>query len=536
LLADDPALAAQIVERAGGWRRVYATTRGGTMLFQTLIARAADINLFDFPLTTLGFSVISAKAGQLDAANHYLGIAERAIGTVGEMPSRDLRVVRVLLSLYTDHRASAADLSALEADVSHETGMELIHRALALNMLSYNFLIRTDLDRALHYGQLAMRAFRDGGADFGAMHLYTHVGQAMFFSGDSDGAGDCYDRLMAEAQANIGKGSDLDAVGQVLKSEVLSMRGDRDAAFSALSWALPHLERHDTWFDLLAAGFLAQQRLFRLSGDILAAHAAIDSARAAARRRGFDRLTRLIDGERATLLIASGDLDEARRYAEVNGFGAQSIHSDGANNLATHLRGSVPALVWSRLYLAQGDVLGARDVFDRLVTRQSLKPHAPRRIELGFLEIDLLLAEQRQRDAAATLSDVMLSLPVADYRAILQIEGTAFGNRLRRLAISGGVPDVVSRRLVQLLDPVPTADDRGGTPAAATMPDNGGLTDRECSVIRLLSAGLSNKEIGRKLELSDNTVKFHLRNIFAKLDVNTRTGAVTAARDTGVLF
>lgn len=536
LLADDPGLAARIVEMAGGWRRVYATTRGGTRLFQTLIAKAADINLFDFPLTTLGFSVISAKAGQLDAANHYLAIAERALGTGREMLSRDLRVVRVLLSLYTDRRASAAELSALEADVSHETGMEQIHRALALNMLSYNFLIRTDLDRALHYGRLAMRAFRDGGADFGAMHLYTHVGQAMFFSGDSEGAADCYDSLMAEAQASIGKGSDLDAVGQVLKSEVLSMRGECDAASSALSWALPHLERHDTWFDLLAAGFLAQQRVFRLNGDILAAHTAIDSARATARRRGFDRLTRLIDGERVTLLIASGDTEEASRYAEVSGFGLQNINSDGANNLAMHLRGSVPALLWSRLYLAQGDTLRARDVFDRLITYQSQKPHVPRCIELGLFEIDLLLAEEQERAAAARLSDIVLSLPVADYRAILQIEGPEFASRLQKLAVSGGVPDVVLRRLEPLLETRPAAVDPSGETAGAVTSDNGGLTDRECSVVRLLSTGLSNKEIGRKLELSDNTVKFHLRNIFAKLDVTTRTGAVTAARNTGVLF
>ncbi|URK85946.1 hypothetical protein LP421_01460 (plasmid) [Rhizobium sp. RCAM05350] len=280
LLAGDTALAAEIIEAAGGWRRVYATTRGGTLLFQTLIAKAADIHLSAYPLTTLGLSVISAKAGQLDAANHYLAVAERAC--TSQTLSRDLRVVRVLLSLYTDHWASPADLSALEADLSHGSDMELIHRALALNMLAYNFLIRTDLERAMHYGQLAMRAFRDGGADFGAMHLYTHIGQAAFFSGDSASAEDAYRSLIAEAQSNIGEGSDLDAVGQVLLSEVLSMRGEHDAASAALSWALPHLERHDTWFDLLAAGFMAQQRVLRLNGDVLAAHAAIDSARAAA--------------------------------------------------------------------------------------------------------------------------------------------------------------------------------------------------------------------------------------------------------------
>jgi LuxR family maltose regulon positive regulatory protein len=532
LLADDAGLAAAIIESAGGWRRVYATTRGGTLLFQTLVARAADINLSNFPLTTLGLSVISAKAGQLDAANHYLAIAERACAD-GKL-SRDLRVVRVLMSLYTDHWATSADLSALEADLSHGDDMELIHRALALNMLAYNFLIRTDLERAMHYGQLAIRTFRDGGADFGAMHLYTHIGQAAFFSGDSKSAEDAYRSLIAEAQANIGEGSDLDAVGQVLWSEVLSMRGEYDAASNALSWALPHLERHDTWFDLLAAGIMAQQRVLRLNGDVLAAHAAIDSARAAARRRGFERLTRLIDGERVTLLVATGNIEEAIRYAEISAFQPQTGYADAPNNLGVNLRGSVPALLWTRIHAAQGDIVRARHLFDRLTTQQALRPHVPRRIELGFLDIRLLLAEGRPDKAAACLSSLLLSLPMADYRAILYIEGGDFTDGLRRLASTMEIPAVVSQRLAFVLDGGATPT--GAMHATPVSPlEAGGLTERERSVMRLLSAGLSNKEIGRQLDLSDNTVKFHLRNIFTKLNVTTRTAAVTVGRDTGVL-
>lgn len=536
LLAADPGLAAGIIERSGGWRRVYATTRGGTTLFQTMIAKAADINLANFPLTTLGLSVISAKAGHLDAANHYLTLAERAAATMGEKLAQDLRVVRVLMSLYTDRWATAADLSALEADLSQDSGMEMIHRGLALNMLSYNFLIRTDLERALHYGQLALRTFRDAGADFGAMHLYTHIGQAAFFSGDSAAAADAYGHLLTEAQTNIGKGCDLDAISQVLQSELFSMTGQREAAAAALEWALPHLERHDTWFDLLAAGVMAQQRILRLNGEILAAHTAIDGVRATARRRGFDRLIRLIDGERVALLLASGDIDEAVRYAEVSGFGAQSVNSDSANDFAVHLRGNVPALLWTRIHLARGEVATARAVFDHLLTSQSRKLHVPRRIELGFLDIRLLLAEGDEVTAAAKLSDMMLSLPVADYRAILQIEGQEFAGRLRQLAAAQAVPDVVAQRLERLQDiAAPTKAQSGDSPSAQPAAA-GGLTDRERSVIRLLSAGLSNKEIGRKLDLSDNTVKFHLRNIYAKLNVTTRTAAVTMARDSGVLL
>jgi len=49
------------------------------------------------------------------------------------------------------------------------------------------------------------------------------------------------------------------------------------------------------------------------------------------------------------------------------------------------------------------------------------------------------------------------------------------------------------------------------------------LTSRERQVVLLVAEGLSNKEIGRRLELSEGTVKIHLHNIYQKLHVNNRT-------------
>ncbi|WNC94974.1 response regulator transcription factor [Paraburkholderia sp. FT54] len=52
------------------------------------------------------------------------------------------------------------------------------------------------------------------------------------------------------------------------------------------------------------------------------------------------------------------------------------------------------------------------------------------------------------------------------------------------------------------------------------------LTLREIEVLTMLAEGLGNKEIGRQLDISDNTVKFHLSSIFGKLGATNRTEAV----------
>ncbi|MFI4867787.1 MAG: LuxR C-terminal-related transcriptional regulator [Steroidobacterales bacterium] len=55
------------------------------------------------------------------------------------------------------------------------------------------------------------------------------------------------------------------------------------------------------------------------------------------------------------------------------------------------------------------------------------------------------------------------------------------------------------------------------------------LTAREREVLALVAAGISNKGIARELEVSPNTVKFHIAAILEKLDAATRAEAVVAA-------
>jgi DNA-binding NarL/FixJ family response regulator len=61
------------------------------------------------------------------------------------------------------------------------------------------------------------------------------------------------------------------------------------------------------------------------------------------------------------------------------------------------------------------------------------------------------------------------------------------------------------------------------------------LTERELQVVSLIAKGLRNKEIGAKLDIAEDTVKIHIKNIFEKLEVIDRTQAVVTASQRGFI-
>ena len=65
--------------------------------------------------------------------------------------------------------------------------------------------------------------------------------------------------------------------------------------------------------------------------------------------------------------------------------------------------------------------------------------------------------------------------------------------------------------------------------AGGVGPATGGLTDRELSILRLVAEGLSNLDIAGRLYVTEQTVKFHLSNIYRKLGVGNRTEATRYA-------
>ena len=61
------------------------------------------------------------------------------------------------------------------------------------------------------------------------------------------------------------------------------------------------------------------------------------------------------------------------------------------------------------------------------------------------------------------------------------------------------------------------------------------LTERERKILVFVANGVSNKEMATHLFVSENTVKFHLKHIYSKLNVSSRLQAIAKARDLGLI-
>jgi DNA-binding CsgD family transcriptional regulator len=82
---------------------------------------------------------------------------------------------------------------------------------------------------------------------------------------------------------------------------------------------------------------------------------------------------------------------------------------------------------------------------------------------------------------------------------------------------------------------VDEASVQAGARLDALEDNDGTLTRRELSVLRLVAQGLSNKEIASELGISTHTVKYHLASLLAKLGVHSRTEAVSIGLRKGIV-
>jgi LuxR family transcriptional regulator, maltose regulon positive regulatory protein len=522
LRSGDLAFAAGVLEQGGGWRLIYRGEAGTLAQFADLMDLPPQ-HFAAHPRTALGLAITAAKRGEIDLALQIFTTVGAMIPSTDPRLCAEFRLIDALMNLYSDRRIPPELFSRLEADIADIAKVDPARLALTQNLLCFSSLQEARFEPAIRFGRLSAAAFRTAMSDFGAAHLPLHIGQAEYFSGKIGNARSTLAEHLTTCTRELGPGAELTLMTGALLEEVDLEQGapPRDPGF--LAEAFDQLGKRDSWFDPLASIVVSRLRLALIEGQD--AETILRDSEGVANRRNYRRLLRLVDLLRIEILLRSGQPKEAARLLDL----LATAHWDASEQDPVNLRGAPIAALQARLDLARGQPQQALLRLDRLLSDPQITCNIPRLIRLSLLKLRALLDLDHPGQALRELERLALSQRLDQYALTFAEEAKGLAAVLDPLLAATEAGSIIARRLA------PCAALLTRTQTSPALAEAARLTPSESEILLRLERGLANKEIARALQISDNTVKYHLTNIFRKLEVTTRTAAITRARSSGIL-
>jgi len=197
-------------------------------------------------------------------------------------------------------------------------------------------------------------------------------------------------------------------------------------------------------------------------------------------------------------------------------------HGTHSDSVAGVSREAVP-LARARLLLHQGRNADARALLDEVIALAEASDRQGRVIEALVLRA---LANDALGDESAALDDLRRAVTLAAPEGFVRVFLDA-GPRMAKLLYRAGSP--AAHRLLEAFPPA--IRERSAIPSELSEP----LSERERDILRLMARGLTYRQIASELMISINTVRYHVKSLYSKLQVSSRTLALARARDLHLL-
>ncbi len=307
--------------------------------------------------------------------------------------------------------------------------------------------------------------------------------------------------------------------------QALSRLGSIYIEWDMLEEAERHLLRADELADQTGSDiwrpetYLGLARLAWARGDVEGAFDALERATEFARKKGSVQEVRNALAQQARCWLATKRHALARRWADSCGLDPY---------LPPEYERQIELLTFVRLLIAEERTAAALRVLDAIQAQVDATGRVGELVEVHLLRALTHRAGGDHPSALFAIDQAIRAGEPGGYVRVFADEGEAAAPLLRHVTARGTHREY-AQRLLAVVD---------GSALAPLLHQSGGadaLSERELEVLRLVAAGLPNRDVGLRLFISEKTVKKHLSNILGKLETTNRTQAVDQARRLGLL-
>jgi len=523
--------AANLIMRVGDADAIAAFVRRsqGLLLWTTAgfdvirdIVIQADLHGIEEPRLKLLKCTVLMKDGQIAKCERLLeNVMPLLAGD--EDALRDADEVRATLAIYGCRTVTDEDIARFRQNI-FRYGDAAPWKTLILLMQCILSIQRGDLDDASAFIVEAAKQARASGSDYNLLFLDIHATNLALARGDLQRArillGQARKAWRQKFSSDVGVHTILDALTTSLEFEA----GRLSSARVHIRRSTHHMPHVEAWLDIYAAVYEPMARILCLDIGLPATLVSLSAQREALDASGLPRVTRLVSGLEACLR------GEALLRAEPGESLGAVPGPDAPTTLWSWQERELFGMAEAYLHLSEGRPDSAAEVLRALIGFAQ-----PRGLFRSCLRAKLLMVAALDRSGDEDGADrtfektLLLGERTGMSRVFAEIGGEAVRRRVARSLTAWHNDGTGNPRRIKLLRTLA----RWGE--VAQLPTTPRLTPREADVLAALEQGGIDKLIGRRLGVSEHAVRYHLKNIYRKLGVHDRVGALSRARDAGLL-
>lgn len=527
--AEKPRRAVEIIEQEGG---ILVWLREGLTRLRAALGLMDEETVASSPRITCIQCILDIRDGKVyQARNRYDLMLKRYQDAKKEMDEanreridHELMLVEYLLAGYEGKMLSEKFCAGLTQNVSRIDQEDHASLGYHFNMLCFAYAQRGMLREARYYAEAAIREYRLFGSLYGEVYINYHLGDISFAEGKSEQAGDCYQSGLKLTRRHFNDDMSLKLVAKVLmaelKYELNQLRGLPPITASIAK----QLEEREAWFDIYAAGYTTASNVEFDKSGMDAAESILARALLHAGTQKLARLTNLLFFQRMDLLLRAGLDREAQCVLTESGLRLENYRNPVKSGIAwREQHAAVHAIILLQLREKKyNDALAALNHFSHHAKSWG---HLKSNIRYAILKS---FAYQGKGDSLEAFQHFHQAISLSQRSGFVRSfidAGSGLEELLQRYMRSPEYETASAghkQHTEKIASYFTTTDDYTADQL---------LSRREQEVLECLAKGSSNKAIARKISVSENTVRFHLKNIFAKLEVNNRLLAVSRARE-----